>query len=81
MFGYGFFNIPAPGEAARPVPFSHVNDRILLVDEDSSVWESLRRALRSENYCVIPAANGREAMDFFRADKIALVLLDINLST
>jgi DNA-binding NtrC family response regulator len=81
MFWYGFFKDIAPVAATRPVPFSHVNDSILLVDEDPSVRESLSRALRSENYCVIPAANGREAMELFRADKIALVLLDLNLST
>ncbi len=76
-----FFKDIAPVAATRPVPFSPVHDRILLVDEYPSVRESLSRALRSENYCVIAAANGLEAMDLFRADTIALVLLDLNVST
>ena len=67
------------GTARSSVPTSLVNDKILLVDDDPSVRESLSRALRSENYCVIPVANGWEALDLSRAGEVALVLLDLNV--
>ncbi|PYL00401.1 MAG: hypothetical protein DME19_05260 [Verrucomicrobia bacterium] len=53
--------------------------RLLLVDDDVSVRESLGRALGSEGYEMILAANGREAIDEFLRGYIDLVLLDLNV--
>ena len=37
--------------------------RILLVDDDSTVRDSLNDVLQSEGYLVIPAENGQQALD------------------
>src|ERR1051326_4462075 len=53
--------------------------RVLVVDDDVSVRESLSHALRSENYQTVLAANGQEALDKFLEGYIDLVLLDLNV--
>lgn len=53
--------------------------KILLVDDDPSVLESLARVLDGENYTVLPAANGVEALQIAAATPVDLVLLDLNL--
>jgi CheY-like chemotaxis protein len=51
--------------------------RILLVDDDASVRESVKQALQWENYEVLSAANGKEALETFFEGYIDLVLLDL----
>ena len=53
--------------------------RILLVDDDPAVRESLTHVLTGEGYDVVPAANGIEATDLAGSRLIDLVLLDLNL--
>lgn len=53
--------------------------RILIVDDDRSVLESLTKLLETEHYEVYPARDGIEAMEYFNAKPIDLVVLDINL--
>lgn len=53
--------------------------RILLVDDDATVRDSLYDVLAGEGYCVIPAKNGREALDLVEQSRIDLVLLDLNM--
>lgn len=60
---------------STPEPPNHV----LLVDDDASVRESLRRVLQLEGYEVLTAANGREAMASFNLQRFDLVLLDLNM--
>lgn len=50
-----------------------------MVDDDSSIRESLRKVLQTEGYEVALAGNGREAIDKFNQERIDLVLLDLNL--
>ena len=54
-------------------------ERILLVDDDKSVRESLTEVLICEGYLVEPAANGEEALRRLATQKIDLVLLDLNM--
>lgn len=61
--------------AARP----GCRGRVLVVDDDTSVRESLGRALRSENYDVALAGDGQEALDRFTEGYVDLVLLDLNI--
>jgi DNA-binding response OmpR family regulator len=53
--------------------------KILLVDDNASVRETLGRVLESENYMVVTSKNGREAGAKFIAESPDLVLLDITL--
>jgi DNA-binding response OmpR family regulator len=53
--------------------------RILLVDDEQSVQKLLTYPLRKEGYEVVPALDGREALDRFAAQRFDLVVLDIML--
>ena len=53
--------------------------RLLLVDDDPAVRESLANVLVGENYEVVPATNGLEAIEIASKIALDLVLLDLNL--
>src|SRR6266496_2292086 len=53
--------------------------RILLVDDDPTVRDSLNAVLQSEGYWVIPAENGQQALDLANKSSVDLVLLDLNM--
>jgi DNA-binding response OmpR family regulator len=53
--------------------------RILLVDDDPTVRDSLQDVLVAEGYAVIPAENGQQALDLAASSKVDLVLLDLNM--
>ena len=52
--------------------------RILLVDDDRSIRESLSKILRAENYEVVLGENGQEAIEKQGAERIDLLILDLN---
>jgi DNA-binding response OmpR family regulator len=52
---------------------------ILVVDDETTLRETLVDALELEGYRAIPAADGREALIRFRAERPDLVLLDLML--
>lgn len=53
--------------------------KVLLVDDDFSVRESLALALRSESFQVVTACNGQEALEEYFDGYVDLVLLDLNM--
>src|SRR5437762_9887114 len=53
--------------------------RILLVDDDRSIRESLSKILRAENYEVVLAENGQEAIQKHGVERIDLLILDLNM--
>ena len=58
---------------------SRTGKRILLVDDDPTVRDSLNDVLVAEGYFVIPAENGQQALDFASKSLVDLVLLDLNM--
>lgn len=56
-----------------------MNDKqlILVVDDDADLVESVAMKLESENFRVAKAYDGVEAMDKIRAERPALVILDV----
>src|SRR5213076_2776186 len=52
--------------------------RILLVDDDRSIRESLGKILRAENYEVVLGENGQHAIENPGAGHIDLLILDLN---
>ena len=53
--------------------------RILLVDDEHSVQTLLAYPLRKDGYEVVPAFDGREALDRFAEKRFDLVVLDVML--
>jgi CheY-like chemotaxis protein len=63
---------PAPG---RPL----IGKRVLLVDDDPTVRDSLNDVLVSEGCVVIPAENGQQALDLAAGFSVDIALLDLNM--
>ncbi len=55
------------------------NDKILVVEDDRNLLDTLGYNLRKEGYEVITAVDGAEAVDIARREKPDLVILDIML--
>src|SRR5881394_3072549 len=53
--------------------------RILLVDDDRSIRESLSKILRAENYEVVLGENGQDAIEKQGAEHIDLLILELNM--
>jgi len=53
--------------------------RILAIDDEKSILESLREILEYENYEVDIAQEGEEGLDYFRNNKYDAVFLDIKM--
>jgi DNA-binding response OmpR family regulator len=52
---------------------------LLVVDDEQTLRDTLAEILEEEGYRVVTAADGREALERFRAEKPDLVLLDLML--
>ncbi len=53
--------------------------KILIAEDDESVLEVLKLILSRENYQILTAKNGREAIDLYRFARPEIVLMDIEL--
>jgi two-component system response regulator PilR (NtrC family) len=62
---------PTASEASKP--------RILIVDDEPSMREMLRIVLRRDGYDVTVAANGAQAIDLLKRERIDLLLSDIRM--
>ena len=64
----------------KTTPRSSVRgNRILLVDDDPTVRESLQDVLTAEGYIVEPVENGQQALELANSFKADLTLLDLNM--
>jgi len=52
---------------------------ILIVDDDSQIRRVMRTALSSHGYTIIEARNGEEALKTVRAERLDLIVLDLNM--
>jgi len=53
--------------------------RVLVVDDDEAIVDSLRRGLELEGYSVLTAADGTQALRVVAADRLDAVVLDVGL--
>ena len=63
----------------RPAASGGVTRSVLVVDDEPTLRETLAEALEQDGLRVVTAADGREALDVFRAESPDLVLLDLML--
>ena len=63
---------PSPGTSRR-------GKRILLVDDDPTVRDSLNEVLVAEGYSVMQVENGQQALDLANQLPVDIVLLDLNM--
>jgi len=54
-------------------------DKILIVEDDRNLLDTLKYNLRKEGYDVVTAVDGAEALDIARREKPDLIILDIML--
>lgn len=53
--------------------------KILVVDDEDSIRQSLEKMLRAEGYDVCVAENGNRAIEKFKEEQVDLLILDIGL--
>jgi DNA-binding response OmpR family regulator len=64
-----------------PLQGSEAGPRVLIVDDDALLRESLARALSDRGYETLTAADGEEASSLLGSGAVALVITDIYLGT
>ena len=72
MIGYAVHSI-------LEVMAEKTNDKILIVEDDRNLLDTLKYNLRKEGYAVVTAVDGAEALDVARREKPDLIILDIML--
>lgn len=55
------------------------NKKILIVDDEQGIREIIKEYVAPENYEIIEAADGVEALNLFKGNDVAMVLLDVML--
>jgi DNA-binding NtrC family response regulator len=63
----------------KPKGPNQMKPKLLLVDDDDSVRDSLTKLLAKENLDVLPARDAAEALELFRSNAVSLIVLDVNL--
>lgn len=71
--------LETPAPAAKAKPARTAKKKILLVDDDPAIRHILLRLLTEEDFFVLTAADGVEALELANATKFDLVLLDLNM--
>ena len=67
------------GKALLPIPDLAKAARVLIVDDERNIRESLAKVLRAEGYDVQVAENGEQALARYEPGRTDLVLLDLNM--
>ena len=69
----------SPGMSARVSPKTGKSGRVLLVDDDPALLRLLSLRLEAENYAVVTASNGEEALRIVTAERPDVVLTDLRM--
>jgi len=56
-----------------------MTQKILIIDDDQSIRESVSELLISEGHEVVTAANGLDGLDLLKKNKIKLVIVDLRM--
>ncbi len=54
-------------------------EKILITDDEKSIRNALREILEFENYTILEAENGEQALNVIKSDDVDLVMLDIKM--
>jgi two-component system phosphate regulon response regulator PhoB len=83
MLSPGCLHPSRPGETApRAADAAPTLGRVLLVDDEAAIRESLTEALEEAGFQIVNAANGREALEVLRNSPRSLtILLDLTVPT
>lgn len=71
-------NAPAPVEVGGPLPTAPAprKRRVLLVDDEARILASLRRLLRREDYELVTATCGPQALELLETNPVDLIISD-----
>jgi len=58
-----------------------VSKKIIIIDDDPDILESMKIVLDKEGYNVITASNGKDGLEKVKAEKPNLVLLDVMMTS
>jgi CheY-like chemotaxis protein len=74
-------NMLKDGIASKKEKIAAGNDTILLIEDDESILDALKRMLQNFGYTVISASNGEKAIEIYLAEQesIDLVILALNM--
>ncbi|MEI6659080.1 MAG: response regulator transcription factor [Planctomycetota bacterium] len=68
---------PERAEASAAVPTAKAGKRILLVDDDAEIVESMRTVLESRGYQILVARDGNQGLVLAEGEEPDLVVLDM----
>ena len=56
-----------------------VNNKILIIDDEPMVIESICDSLERENYTLFSASNGQQGLEMFVKENPVLIILDLRI--
>lgn len=71
-----FSDVPEQEEPEAPVSAEATPYRILFVDDEPHVLSALKRVFRQENYQILTAGNGKEALEVLASEPCQLMVSD-----
>ena len=54
----------------------HYQYTLLFVDDEKSILNSLRRTFRNENYKILLASSGAEALEILKTNEVSIIISD-----
>ena len=78
---FSFTNEDSTYSDLLTVEYIMENTKIVVVDDDQDIRDSLQVILESKQYTVITAANKNEGMETIKSEKPDLIMLDVMMSS